>query len=341
MKAVFYTAPREFSVRLVPDPVVGPQEVAIRVQACGVCHTDVNVHQGEFFARFPLIPGHEIAGVVATVGTQVTDLHPGQRVVVDNTWACGQCPACQRGQPLFCQQLASLGINAPGGAAELVKAHEAKVFTLPEGLDWTDAVMVEPLACAVHGADRIGVRAGDAVLIYGAGPAALLLGQLVRNGGASHVVVAAPTPHKLECARALFADAVYLMPRNHPEGAGLPDGAEGFDVVIDTTGSPTVLQEAIRHVRVGGKLVVYGMSPYDGRVSWSPYEIFKREITVIGSFAQMHQFPRALALLAAGRVRTQGIVTAWVPLDEYARALSNVREGGEIKTALGSGASTG
>src|SRR3954447_24593807 len=126
MRAVVYSEPERLTVADVPDPSPGPGQVVVRPTLTGVCGTDLHLHRGEFFAAFPLTPGHEITGVVTALGDDVRDVRVGQPVVVDNASACGRCPRCERGEPLFCPRFSSLGVNAPGGFAEavLVGAHK-------------------------------------------------------------------------------------------------------------------------------------------------------------------------------------------------------------------------
>lgn len=337
MQAVYYEAPGRFTVREVPNPVPQAEQVLVRVSFSGVCHTDVNLHEGEFFASFPLIPGHEFTGHVAALGAGVQGLDIGDLVVCDNTFTCGACTYCRRGEPLFCQKFYSLGINGPGGAAEYVAVHGSKVFRVQGRLTPMQAVFTEPLACAVSGADRAHVKSGDRVLIYGAGASALLLGQLLRQGGAALVVTAARPSPKLQLAQSLYADVTVPMDRDRPEAADarLADIApQGFELVVDLTGSAAVQTHALHQVRPGGTLMIYGMARFGEQVAWEPYTIFKNQLTIVGSFAQIFQFPRAIELLASGRVKVDGAVTHVLPLSDYATALDNVRHGRGIKTLL-------
>lgn len=337
MRAVVYERAGVFDVREIPPPVAGPEDVLVRTTLCGVCHTDLNVHHGEFFSSFPLTPGHEISGTVEAVGSAVTGVRAGDLVVADNTWTCGACHYCRRGLPLFCERFYSLGINGPGGMAELVRVHASKVFVVEGRLEPHQAVLVEPTACAVHGVDVIAPRQGDDVLIFGAGPAGLLLGQLLRHAGASRVVVAAPSEAKRRLAARLCADETVAMVRGDAEAhdaavRGL--APRGFDIVVDCTGALPVLDQALRYVTSGGKLVVYGVPRFDDRVHWAPYEIFKRQIAVLGSFAQVHCFDRAIEALARGRVRVDGMITSTFGLESYGQALAAVEAGRDVKIVV-------
>lgn len=345
MEAVRYRAPRSFEVGPVPDPAVGPEDVLVEVYANGVCHTDVNVHEGEFFAAFPLIPGHETVGRVARTGSQVPLTYAaGMRVVVENASTCGRCPACRRGQHLFCERFYSLGINGPGGAAEFEVVPWSQLLPLPDHVGVEEAVLTEPLACAVHGIDAAGVRLGERVLIVGAGPSGQLLGQLARLSDAGRIVVAAPSRAKLDLARRHFADAVVVIPRDRFGDAGeaiRDEAPSGYDLVIDTTGSPAVLQELFSYLANQGRLLIYGMARFEDRATFVPYDVFRRELRILGSFAQIHEMGRALELIASGRIDVAGLVTHRFPLKGYGEALETVIRGRGIKTILRPGLEAG
>jgi D-arabinitol dehydrogenase (NADP+) len=323
MRAVVYDRPRSFAVSEVPTPEPGAGEVRLRSAITGVCGTDLHIHEGGFDSRYPLIPGHEIVGLVDSVGEGVGDLQVGQLVAADNTVLCGHCYYCRRDEPLFCQNFYSLGVNGPGGFADFVLVRAEKCFPVDD-LGSEVAVMVEPTACVVHGLDVLALRPGSDVLVFGAGPTGLLLAQLLLHGGAARVTVAAPTRFKLDLARSYGVDETVQLDRSDPS-AGLLEtrrlAPEGFDVVVEATGAVPVLERAVGLTKMGGTLMVYGMASAEDRLAVSPYEIFRRQLTIKGSFAQTHCFDRAIALLRSGRVRTDGIVTHRFGLDGFGEAL--------------------
>lgn len=327
MKAVVYSAAEEFTIREVPDPVPAEGQVVIRSTLAGMCGTDLHIHAGGFFTEYPLTPGHEITGEVMSWGPGVEGLRRGQRVVVDNASACGYCSQCGRGEPLFCRHFHSLGVNAPGGFAEQVVTRADKCFAaddLPPDL----AVLAEPLACAVHGMDVLQLRPGADVVMIGSGTTGLLLAQLLIHGGASRLTVAGPSEFKLQLARSFGVDRIVQVSRSDAEGtaATLRDMSPGgYDVVIDATGASSVVQHLPRLAKDNGTVLVYGMCDEEDRVAWSPYEIFRRQLTVKGSFAQVNCFDRSLGMLRSGRIRGDGLITHRFRLDQYGDALAAVR----------------
>src|SRR3954466_12991535 len=205
MKAVLYDAPRSFSVTDVPVPEAAPGEVRIKVDQVGVCGTDLHIHEGDFNAVFPLIPGHELVGVLDQLGEGATRFRIGEQVTVNPNVHCGLCQYCLAGRLILCENLKGYGSNFPGFFAEYVTVPQELVFST-EGLGKGTAVFTEPASCAMHGLETLAVRPGASALVLGAGPTGLLLAQLIASGGASSVTVAAPTQFKLDTAKRLGID---------------------------------------------------------------------------------------------------------------------------------------
>jgi D-arabinitol dehydrogenase (NADP+) len=336
MKAVVYDRPEKFEIRDVPVPRPGPTDVLLKVVAAGVCGTDLHLHAGEFGPAYPLTPGHEIVGEVAELGSGVHGLRLGQRVTVDNTTACGSCIECRRARVAFCRNVVAQGVNAPGGFAEFVVAAAAKCFPVDD-LPADVAVFTEPTACVVHGLDLLELPPGAQVLIFGAGPTGLIMTQLLARSGASDVTVAAPTKAKLELAATSGADHTVQVDRSDIGAArdGLRELApDGFDVVVDATGALSVLEHASDLTRTGGTIFVYGMAAENDRWPVSPYDIFRRELTLKGSFAQQYSFDRALRLLRGRRVDTSGLITHRFAIEDYEHALAAIADSACVKAVI-------
>jgi D-arabinitol dehydrogenase (NADP+) len=336
MKAVVYDEPRKFEVREVAVPEPGAGEVLIRILVAGICGTDLHLHAGEFGPSYPLTPGHEFVGEVVSVGTGVAEDMIGRRFVVDNTGSCGHCLECRRARPAYCRNLVAQGVNAPGGFAEYVVTSSGRCFAIDD-LDAETAVFTEPVACVVHGLDVLGLRPGSNVLLFGAGPTGLILTQLLAGSGATELTVAAPTQAKLDLARARGADRTVLLDR-HNTAASFEElrqaAPDGFDVVIDATGALVVLAQTLALTRTGGTVFVYGMTPQTAVWPIAPYDIFRRELTIKGSFAQQFSFDRALSALRSGRVKTQGMVSRRFTLDAYGEALGAVADSSVVKALI-------
>ncbi|RFA13150.1 hypothetical protein B7R22_14225 [Subtercola boreus] len=335
MKAIVYSQPGSFGLSEIPTPTPGPLDVLLRVIVAGVCGTDLHLHDGEFGPTYPLIPGHEIVGEVVERGEDVASLDIGDRVTLDNTAACGHCDECRRARPAFCRKLLAQGVNAPGGFAEYVVASADRCWVVND-LDPEVAVFAEPIACVVHGLDVLAVTPGADVLLFGAGPTGLLLAQLLKSTGAGRVTIAAPTEAKLELAAEHGVDVTVRIERGSDfvEDLRARTGGVGYDIVVDATGAIPVLEHAIDLTRTGGTFFVYGMTAESAILPIAPYEVFRRELTIKGSFAQQFSFDRAVNALRSGRVDTAGMITHRFTLEEYAEALSAVGLSDCIKAVI-------
>ncbi|EGG11257.1 uncharacterized protein MELLADRAFT_46902 [Melampsora larici-populina 98AG31] len=337
MTALYYKEPRNFSVIQADVPQYSDNEVLVKVLMCGVCGTDQHIHEGEFISKFPLIPGHEVVGSIAAVGKNVTNFKVGDRVVCDNTEVCGTCFFCKRGKPLFCENLEAHGVTRNGGFSEYVQFDAAKVFPIKNLTD-EQAVLVEPASCAIHGLDKIRPMPGSECLLIGAGPTGLMLAQLLKQNGVQRVVLAANKGMKMDIARKIEAADEYIdLDRKDAaqQWAQLKkDNPRGFDIVVEATGVASIVNDSINYVRRGGTLLVYGVYDDAARVSWSPTKIFVDEINIVGSFAQIHCFPRAVAYLDSGKIRTDGMVTDIFSIEEYQKALDKMASRQCLKLAI-------
>ena len=324
MKAIVYTAPRTFSYTEVPTPEPKAGEVLIKVIQSGICGTDLHLHEGQFMASFPFIPGHETVGVVAKLGVGVTEFKVGEEVVTNPNSACGNCSNCAIGYTLLCKNLSGLGSNLPGGFAEYMVAPKEQVFSA-EGLHPDVAVLTEPTACVVHGMEVLNPKPGAKALVFGAGPTGLILAQLLATTPNINVTIAASSQYKLDLATKYGIDFAYKLNKNDLK-SDIPklmelSGGNGFDIVVEATGSAKVSQECVGLTADGGTVLFYGVTDEHDLVSISPYEIFRREITIKGSFAEIDSFPGALQALRSGRVKTEGIITHRFALSDYGKAL--------------------
>jgi D-arabinitol dehydrogenase (NADP+) len=196
---------------------------------------------------------------------------------------------------------------------------------------------VEPTACAVHGVDRLALRPGSDVLMFGAGPTGQVLAQLLKRNEAASLTVAAPTGPKLALAERRSADRVVVVDRNDPEQhrrALRAISPNGFDAVVEATGAAAMCAEAVRHVRRGGEVLVYGVYPEPATFSVNPFDVFRNEITIKGSFAQIDDFGRALTYLETGQVKVDEIVSDIFALADWDRALDSAWARRGIKSVM-------
>lgn len=344
MRAVVVEHPGSYGVREVEAPRPGPGEVTVEVRACGLCGTDVHIAHGEFPpSPYPLIPGHEFAGVVVERGPGVTAPALGARVAVDPTLTCGRCDACREGRGNLCAHWGAIGDTVAGGLAERVAVPAANCHALPAGLGWGEAALIEPLACALWGARRARLRAGDTVAVLGGGTMGLLLAQVLRRQGASRVTVVEPRPDRRALALEVGAD-VAVAPGDEggrPAGAGdagqapPPAGGEageGFALVAEATGRPESIERGLGLVRRGGTFLQFGVTPQGARVPLSPYAVYFNDLTIVGSMAINGTFPAAVRL--APTLALAPLLAPPQGLEAYAGAIASFGGGPKPKQQL-------
>ena len=325
MRAIVLDHPGSFRVAEVPDPNPGPGQIVVKGEACGICGTDLHIVDGEFPPTpYPITPGHEFAGtVVASLADARMDLPVGTRVAVDPSLYCGYCRRCRSGRDNLCENWAAIGDTVNGAFAEYVAVPAVNAHRLPGDLDGQLGAMVEPLACAVHGMRRLGPVFGDTVVLTGAGTMGLLLLQLLLHAGAGPVTVVDRVADRLAVARKLGAAQV----------AADTSALEGdrFEIAVDATGVPAVIDAAAGLLDRGGRLLVFGVSPAEATITLSPFRVYNDEITVTGSMAILRSFAPAADLIAAGAVDPRPLLSEPLPLEEFGEALNRVRGGQGIK----------
>lgn len=334
MRAVIIDAPASSRVGNMPDPTPRSDELLIRVEACGICGTDLHIIDGESpLAKYPIVPGHEFAGEVVAVGSDVlqkgTNITVGSRVAIDPNLYCGYCDFCRTGHENLCIYYSALGVTVNGAIAQYVSVPFTAAYTLPDTIAWREAALIEPVSCAVHGMHSLQSRSGDTFLIVGAGTMGLLLLQLARSGGASRVVMVDVNAQRLALAEQLGTNRTYSTIQQ-----ALADEPSGFNCVIDATGVAAVIENAFTAVKRGGKFMVFGVASHEARISLSPFRIYNDEITIIGSMAVLFSFQAALDLISGGIINTKMMLTEALPLQDFPSALDMVRRGKGVKTQI-------
>ena len=329
MKAVVIEEPNHVSVTTVADPSPAEGQVVVRVEACGICGTDVHVIRGEFApTRYPIIPGHEFCGEVVEVGRKVGNVKVGDFVAVDPSLFDGTCRQCRAGRFNLCENWNGIGVGHTDGAcAEYVAVPAANAFKLPAAVPRPWGALVEPLSCAVHGLDQVGAGAGGDYLIYGAGTMGLMLAQLARSSGAASVEMIDTNTRRHELAKRLAADRAAAS-------ADQLDRPRGWDVVIDATGVVPAIEDGLRRVARGGTFLMFGVANADASAKFSPFRVYNDEIKIIGSMAVLHSFERALSLLVKGVIDCEAMITDRFGLDDYSSAIDKFLAGTGLKVQV-------
>jgi 2-desacetyl-2-hydroxyethyl bacteriochlorophyllide A dehydrogenase len=333
MQAVVFTAPETAVIERVPDPACKPDEVVVQVGATGICGTDLHIYRNEYMSDFPVIPGHEFGGVIVEIGKEVTDFRVGERVAVDPNLYCGHCYFCRNEQSNHCLNWQGVGITRPGSFAQYVAAPARAAYRVPESLTDAQAAFIEPVSCVVNAMKRLRVWPADEVLIFGAGPMGLLLVQVMRHNGASQIVVVEKQPDRLALALKMGATAAITAGPDQKEA--LKELAPyGFAIVIDATGVPAVIEQAFNYLKPRGQYLQFGVAPNHATVKVSPYDIFHKDWTIIGSFAVCYTFQAAIAWMASGVVDVDPLISHQLPLSDFLPAFRSFAAGQTLKVQL-------
>lgn len=327
MRAISIITPGEIEEIEVPDPSPDTSEIVVEVAAVGICGTDLHIFEGEFAPKFPIIPGHEIAGTVVEVGKDVSHVKIGDQVAVDPSIFCGECFYCKRGRGNLCEKWNALGVSMPGGAAQFLLAPKKNIYKISDRVELKTAVLIEPLSCAVRGFDQLPRVPGTTYLIYGAGTMGLMMAELARINGAASVSIVDTNPEKLLTAKLLnFASTA--------QSANEFDQGRGYEIVIDCTGVVAAIQDGLTRVMPGGTFLQFGVANNQAKIEIEPYWVYNKEITIIGSMAILHSFERAIKLFGNGVLNSDVMISHSYPLSEYAEALHLFKSGKGRKTIV-------
>lgn len=308
MKSLIISEPGKMGIADVERPAPKADDLLIRVEASGICGTDVHIYNGGFTASYPVVPGHEFAGTVVAAGPECTRIPVGARVAVEPNVPCNNCPECLRGEHHFCRNMVVPGVNRSGGMAEYVIVNERGAFDIGD-LSFVEGALVEPLSCVVHATERLGVGWADQVLIMGAGPIGILMGRLIKARGAARVDYLERTPGRLARAAAMGLGQVYSSP------ADIPDKA--YDAVADASGSSALVADAANRIaRPRGRVLVFGVPHKDGRIALDHFRVYREEISVIASFTSLKNSIQAIDLMKSKTVDVSDIVSHRIKLSE-------------------------
>jgi L-iditol 2-dehydrogenase len=310
--------PRDVRLHDEPRPSPGPGEALVRVEAVGICGSDLHWFEegsiGGVPLTRPLSPGHELAGTTAD----------GRRVAVDPAVPCETCPQCLEGHPNLCPTVRFAGYGEDDGALrEWMAWPDRCLFPLPSGLSAVDGAMLEPLGVALHAVDLAHLRPGASVGVFGCGPIGLLVVQVARLAGATRVIATdlPGRPHRLEAARALGAEA--LPAEEGHEARAIRDltGGRGLDAAIEAAGENAAVDAAVEAVRPGARVVLAGIPAHE-RVSFLASPARRKGLSLILSRRMKHTYPRAIRLAVAGRVDLRGLVSHRFALEQAAGAFA-------------------
>ncbi|MGO1775236.1 MAG: zinc-dependent alcohol dehydrogenase [Agrococcus casei] len=316
MRASKYTGNGRFETADAQPQPPAPGEVVIRVAYNGICGTDLHIAQGHMDHRvsMPAVIGHEMSGVIEQLGDGVSDLAEGQPVTVMPLRWCGECAACEAGHQHICQRLDFVGIDSPGALQQLWTVPASIVIPVPESVELRHAALAEPLAVAVHDVRRARLAAGETAVVIGGGPIGQLIALVARAAGAS-VILAEPDAERRAFAAAQGSAVVDPVNDDLAAVVEAATAGAGADVVFEVAGTRGTALDATKHARTRGRVVFVAIHPEPVPVDL--HRIFWRELEVLGARVyEREDFERAIALLAAGAVPADALITRVVPLED-------------------------
>jgi L-iditol 2-dehydrogenase len=327
MKAAVYYSLDDIRVEDLPKPRIGHDEILVEMKACGICGSDLM--EWYLKSRAPLVLGHEPTGVIAEIGNEVKDFKVGDKVFVHHHVACLKCHYCIHGNYTMCEQFGKTCI-VPGGFAEYFKvpAPNLKIDTLkiPDTLSFEEATLIEPVACCIRAVRKYNVQPSDVVAIVGAGPSGIVNTMLLRNSGASKIIVSDLVDYRLKVAEKVGADLT-INPKNEDfvEKLKIVTDGRGADLVVVTAPSVEAFSQGMQACRRGGTLLLFAPTSPEVQACVSPHRLFFSEITILPSYSTSHVETRmALELIKTGRIKAKELVTHRFPLAKIQDAFRTV-----------------
>ena len=332
MKSLLLSSYNNLEIAEMPVPAVGAGEVLVRVEACGICGSDVHGYDGGSGRRIPpIVMGHEAAGTVASIGSGVTGFAVGDRVTFDSTVYCGECAFCKRGEVNLCDNRQVIGVSCGdyrrhGAFAEYVAVPQRILYQLPDGIAFSEAAMLEAASVALHAVRVSDVKSGETALVIGAGMIGLLTLQAAHAFGCAKVLIADIDETRLKLARDVGADATLF-------GSGEKIVAEvmkltsgrGVDITYEAVGRNETVATAIDCTRKGGTVTLIGnIRP---EVTMPLQKVVSRQLRLQGSCASAGEYPQAIELIAAGKIKVGPLITAVAPLEEGPQWFSRLHAG--------------
>ncbi len=306
-----------------PVPGINPNEVLIRVKACGVCGTDLHIFSGAEGATQcnpPVVLGHEFSGIVEKVGEKVTRVRVGQHVTVNPNISCESCEQCRSGNPHFCDEMAATGVNYDGGFAEYCAVLEKQVFVIKDSVSFEEAAMCEPISCCLHGIDLCNIQCGDTVMVIGGGTIGMIMLQLAQLSGAVRTVLLEPNESRFPLARELGADLV-LNPLKEDIPAQLAkNGFGNIRVVIECAGRLDTVEAAIRYAGKAATVMIFGLTDPKGSIPYYPFEAFRKELTLKTSFVNPNTQGRAAEIITSGKLKLSALISDRIALKDISEA---------------------
>lgn len=327
MRAAVLDGAGGIDIKELPIPVAGDGEVVIAPVGTGVCGTDLHLASGDYpHGRFPVVPGHEFAGYVTAVGAGVTTFKEGDYVGVNPNVSCGVCQWCQRGATNLCVNLRPVGVAVDGSAAEYVSVPARITYPLSDKISHQAAPLIEPFACVLHALERVPDWAQQELVIFGAGSIGLMAIILGRAEGVTGIRVVEPNPARRQAA----ADLGAIQAVASADELNL----DQFDLALDASGHPAAIAQAVTALGPRGRLIQMGVASPTATIPLSPYDVFAKEISIIGSNSLAEKYEESAERMIDLQGELTTLVTSTYKLEEYAEAMDAATRPDQIKVQV-------
>lgn len=332
MKAAIWKGISTIEIKRLPIPKpVLPTDVTVRVLGCGVCVADTYILRGAVpLAKPPVVLGHEIFGEVYQVGPGVDHLKVGDKVCIDPMVTCGRCVYCLQGRPNLCRSMTSVGFRLDGGFQQFVLAPSSHVHPIAP-VSTKAGVLAQPLACVLHGHNKLTIPPDGTVMILGAGSTGLMWTQVVKHGVSTTTLIQSEVfEPRRQLAQQLGADYTVNPLRENLRERVLQIASEGVDIIIDASGSSVAVQEALPLLKRGGTMMIFGICCPGENLIVPAYDVFENEWTITGTKMLPHTMKDAVKVLEAGFLDSERIVTDSLGLKDIEKGLEWVLDRPEM-----------
>lgn len=325
MNSAIYYGTKDIKLVKKEKPRITKDNLLIKVMASGICSTDILFYHGNCsYITPPVILGHEYSGEVIEVGEDIKDIKKGDRVAVDPNVFCCKCFYCRIGEVHLCENMLTLGVNRDGGFSQYSLIPSRSALRLEENMTYDEGALLEPVACCIHGLDKLNIQFGDTVILTGSGPIGYIMIQLIKIYGASKIIVVEPMASRRKLAERFGAN--YALESNYDNVKYITRQIvpNGVDVLVECSGNSIAQENALSLVRKGGKVLFFGCSPENQQISISSYNLNHNEIVLIGSTNNPFSHVKAIRLISSGKINIKDIISHRIALENIIDAFNMV-----------------
>lgn len=326
MKAAVFYGKHDLKIENINKPTAKADEVVVKVMACGICGTDIHIYEGdEGAAATPpgTILGHEFAGIVTEVGSEVNDIKIGDRVCVDPNKLCGKCYYCKSAIGHFCESIIGIGTTVNGGFEQFCAVPQSQIYKIADTTSFEEAAMSEPVSCCMHGIDLCDIKTDDTVLVIGCGMIGLIMLQLAKTAGAAKLIAIEPEEEKRKLAKKFGADLCINPITEDVENVLAEHGIQRITKVIECVGRAETMKQAVKLAGKKSIVMFFGLTAPDDTIDIKPFEIFKKELEIKASYINPYTQQRAIEMIDSGRIDVKSMIYKIAKIEELPEILGD------------------